>query len=120
MILLSASQRRALRARAHALNPVASIAAKGLAASVLAEIDRALNAHELVKIRVYGEARNARDQLLEQLCEALGCAPVQHIGHILVVFRPRQEAAPDQPTRAPLLPHRTPSRTTRAGRRRQG
>lgn len=105
MIELTSVARRALRARAHALNPVVSISGNGLTPSVLAEIDRSLKAHELIKIRVYGDEREARVELMQTVCETLDCAPVQMIGKLLVVFRPAPEpvteAAPRRPASAP-------------------
>ena len=95
--------RSALRARAHSLHPVVSVSQNGLTPPVVAEIDRCLKAHELIKIRIYGEERAARETLLQQICQALDAAPVQHIGHILVVFRESQEqATEDKP--APRRP----------------
>lgn len=105
---LSPADRRALKARAHPLSPVVSIAGKGLTPSVLAEIDTCLTAHELIKIRVYGNERDDREALLAQVCRELHAAPVQHIGNILIVFRekPPEEAAP-----AAMLPAKSPART---------
>jgi putative YhbY family RNA-binding protein len=77
-----------MRARAHGLSPVVSIAEKGLADSVLKEIDTCLKTHELIKIRVYGDDRELREAYLAQICAELGAAPVQHIGKLLVVYRP--------------------------------
>lgn len=91
MLELTPAERRELRARAHHLNPVVSIASKGLVASVLKEIDATLKTHELIKIRVYGDDREARAEYLTQICAQLGCAPVQNIGKLLVVFRPNPE-----------------------------
>jgi RNA-binding protein len=92
--MLSPSARRALQARAHALEPVVIIGDAGLTASVLAEIDRSLGAHELIKIRVSGDDRDARAGILHEICARLGAAAVQQIGKILVVFRPAPEAKP--------------------------
>lgn len=86
--------RRALRAQAHHLNPVVIIASKGLTEAVLAEIDRALTAHELIKVRVAGSEREVREALMTEICERLDCAPVQHIGNLLVLWRPKPEATP--------------------------
>lgn len=86
-IELSPETRRALRARAHALNPVVSIAENGLTESVLDEIDRCLKAHELIKIRVYGDDRTQREAFMNDICSRLGAAPVQQIGKLLVVWR---------------------------------
>lgn len=88
MIALTPTERRRLRAAAHALQPVVSIASKGLTEAVLREIARALAAHELIKVRVYGEEREARAALLDEICSRIECAPVQQIGNILVLWRP--------------------------------
>lgn len=92
---LSPTQRRALRAAAHHLNPVVSISQKGLTPSVLAEIDRCLTAHELIKLRLYGIERGIRAALFAEICTALKCAEVQHIGNLLVLWRenPKDAAA---------------------------
>lgn len=93
MLQLSSDERRALRARAHDLNPVVSIAENGLTEAVLKEIETNLKAHELIKIRVYGDVRADREAYLEKICSELGAAAVQHIGKLLIVYRP-------DPTRA--------------------
>ena len=89
MLQLSAAERRALRARAHDLDPVVTVAENGLSAAVLKEIDRSLAAHELIKIRVQGDDRVQRAAYLVEVCAVLHAAPVQHIGKLLVVWRPR-------------------------------
>ncbi|AYH44923.1 YhbY family RNA-binding protein [Azoarcus sp. DN11] len=91
MIELSPARRRELRAAAHHLNPVVSVAGNGLTQTVLGEIDRSLQAHELIKIKVYGAERGDRDALMQNICDALGASAVQHIGTILVVWRERRE-----------------------------
>ncbi len=88
MLQISSAQRRELRAQAHALSPVVSIAENGLTESVLKEIETNLNAHELIKIRVYGDSRENRLAYYEQICTQLHAAQVQHIGKLLVVYRP--------------------------------
>lgn len=87
-IELSAPERRHLRSLAHPLNPVVTIGNRGLSAAVLREIAISLDAHELIKIRVFSDDRATRDNLLEQICDELGAAPVQHIGKLLVIWRP--------------------------------
>jgi putative YhbY family RNA-binding protein len=87
-ILLSPAQRSALRSQAHALNPVVLIGADGLTPAVLAETEVHLKAHGLIKIRVFGDDRDHREAVLEELCTALEAAPVQHIGKLLVIYRP--------------------------------
>jgi putative YhbY family RNA-binding protein len=94
MIALTTSQRRALRARAHPLNPVVSVSQKGLTSTVLQEIDRCLKAHELIKIRIFDTERGQREALLAEIVAALECSPVQHIGNILVVWREKPSAPP--------------------------
>lgn len=91
MIEITPAQRRALRAAAHHLNPVVSISQKGLTPSVLAEIDRCLKAHELIKLRLYGIEREDREILFSEIRTALDCAEVQHIGNLLVLWRPNPE-----------------------------
>lgn len=101
MLAITSDQRRALRARAHALNPVVSISQNGLSEAVLKEIGRSLDSHELIKIRVYHDEREIREQYLATICEQLQAAPVQHIGKLLVVWRPApEEAAKPAPRRA--------------------
>ena len=99
MTELTPAQRRDLRARAHHLNPVVTIAGNGLTPNVVAEIERSLQAHELIKVKVQGAEREQRDALMQELCAALDAAPVQHIGNILVVWRARREE--DKPAAAP-------------------
>lgn len=89
--ILKSAERRALRARAHPLHPVIMIGAAGLTPAVLKEIDIALKSHELIKVRVPGADRTARGALIDEICVALDAKPVQHIGKILIIFRPRPE-----------------------------
>jgi putative YhbY family RNA-binding protein len=87
-ISLTPAQRKAHRAKAHALNPVVMIGNEGLTAAVRKEIERALSSHGLIKIRVLGDDREARIAMYESICEDLNAAPIQHIGKLLVVWRP--------------------------------
>jgi putative YhbY family RNA-binding protein len=95
MIELTPAQRRALKARAHHLQPVVMVGDAGLTPKVLREIDISLKSHELIKIRVLGDDREARAGMVEAICGPLAAAPVQHIGKILVIFRPRPDAPGD-------------------------
>ncbi len=99
MLTLTVSQRRDLKARAHALQPVVMIGSAGLTEAVLEEIARSLNSHELIKIRVMSDERETREAMMEQICESLSAAAVQHIGKILVVYRPSEQAEAKKPTR---------------------
>ena len=103
---MTPGERRALRARAHALDPVVLIGDGGLTAAVLKEINRSLNAHELIKIRVAGEDRDARSDTLRRVCENLGATAVQHIGKILVIYRRRPEPDAKSGTRRGRKPRR--------------
>jgi putative YhbY family RNA-binding protein len=88
MLSLSVTQRRDLKARAHALHPVVIIGNAGLTPAVLDEIERSLKSHDLLKIRVMNDDREARAAILQEVCEVLKAGPVQHIGKVLVVYRP--------------------------------
>ncbi|MEO8675585.1 MAG: YhbY family RNA-binding protein [Casimicrobiaceae bacterium] len=101
MTAITASTRRELRARAHHLHPVVNIGQHGLTPAVLHEIDVNLIAHELIKIRVFSDARADRDAMLERICGELGAAPVQHLGKLLVVWRaaPKETADKAPPSR---------------------
>jgi putative YhbY family RNA-binding protein len=87
-IVLTPAQRKEHRAAAHHLDPVVMIGADGLTDAVLREADLALKAHGLIKLRVFGDDRAAREALLLTLAERLHAAPVQHIGKLLVLWRP--------------------------------
>lgn len=93
MIELTPEQRRVLRAAAHHLHPVVTVAGKGLTATVVKEIDRCLTAHELIKLKLQGIEREDRDALQAEICAQLDCASVQHIGNILVLWRQKPEEA---------------------------
>jgi len=85
---LTTSERRQLRADAHHLDPVVHVGGDGLTPAVLKEAEAALNAHGLIKVRVFSDTREEREALLAALAEALSAAPVQHIGKLLVLWRP--------------------------------
>jgi putative YhbY family RNA-binding protein len=88
MLNLSVTQRRDLKARAHPLNPVVIIGNAGLTPAVLEEIERSLKSHDLLKIRVMNDDREAREAMLQEICSTLHAGTVQHIGKTLVVYRP--------------------------------
>ncbi|GAB2471473.1 MAG: YhbY family RNA-binding protein [Comamonas sp.] len=90
-IQLTPAQRREHRAEAHHLDPVVLIGAGGLTAAVQKEIDAALSAHGLIKVRVFGDDRAEREALYQKLADELNAAPIQHIGKLLVLWRPQPE-----------------------------
>lgn len=87
-IQLTPAQRKEHRAAAHHLDPVVMIGSEGLTPAVLKETDAALKAHGLIKVRVFSDDRGAREGLLVQLAHELDAAPIQHIGKLLVLWRP--------------------------------
>jgi putative YhbY family RNA-binding protein len=106
MKLLNSADRRSLRGRAHALKPVVIVSGTGLSGGVMAEIERCLQAHELIKIRVLDDDRLHREDLLAQICERTRASPVQHIGKILVVYLEK----PDSPAPTPAAAAKAPPR----------
>ncbi len=96
---LTSAQRAELRGRAHGLSPVVMVGDAGLTDSVVSETDRALDVHGLIKVRVHGDDRAAREALGQALSGQLGCALVQTIGKLLVLWR---EPVPTDPVRAPI------------------
>ena len=95
-LMLTPAHRQTLKARAHALKPVVLLGAAGLTEMVLREIDRALTAHELVKIKVPDDDRDRRLQIFTEAAEKLAAAKVQSIGKIIVLFRPLPESEEKQ------------------------
>jgi RNA-binding protein len=87
-IELTPSQRKEHRAAAHHLDPVVMIGGDGLTPAVVKEVDGALKAHGLIKVRAFSDDRTAREAMLAQLSDELNAAPIQHIGKLLVLWRP--------------------------------
>jgi putative YhbY family RNA-binding protein len=100
MIKLTPAERSALRAEAHGLNPVVMIGEAGLTEAVMKEVASSLDAHGLIKVRVFGDDREARVTMYEQICEELEAAPVQHIGKLLVLYRPKVDAVKERTGKA--------------------
>ena len=109
---LTSGERRALRARAHHLHPVVMIGNAGLTPQVIGEIDANLKSHELIKIRMLDEDREARASLAEAVCEAADAQPVQHIGKILVIYRPKP--AEERKPATPRTKRKPPRKTKRS------
>ncbi len=87
-IQLTPAQRKEHRAAAHHLDPVVAIGNDGLTAAVRKEADAALKAHGLIKVRMFSDEREAREAVFRELAETLSAAPIQHIGKLLVLWRP--------------------------------
>jgi len=88
---LSPIERKKLKARAHALDPIVYLGGKGLTEAVIAEIGRALDAHELIKVRAGSMERDERAAAFTEICTRLAAQPVQHIGKVFVLFRRKAE-----------------------------
>jgi RNA-binding protein len=88
-VTLTARERAALKARAHALEPVVQIGQAGLTDAVVESIDRALTAHELIKVKIADPDRAARAAAADEACARTGAAFVQRVGKIVVLWRPR-------------------------------
>lgn len=104
---LTSRERSDLRSAAHPLRPVVLIGDNGLTDAVLKEIDLALTAHELIKVRAGGDDREAREAMLATICDTLSCAAVHHLGKTLILFRPtcarpRPRPPPTRPPSAAL------------------
>ena len=87
--MLSPAQRKELKGRAHDLDPVVMIGAKGLTDEVVKEVELALKARELIKVRAPALDRDARQVAYQALCERTGAEGVQHIGKVFVLYRKR-------------------------------
>ncbi len=100
-IQLTIAERKSHRAQAHHLDPVVMIGNEGLTAAVKKEADAALTAHGLIKIRVLGDDRAQREAMYQQLADELNAAPIQHIGKLLVLWRPKPPKAKAEEERMP-------------------
>ena len=112
MLTLTLARRRTLKALAHAIKPVVQIGAAGLSENVMHELDQGLKSHELIKIKVFSDEREMRNVLLEEICQRLEAAPVQHIGKILVIYRPK----PDEIATPVTVPFRKKRESRRSKR----
>ena len=97
---LTPFERSALRAEAHGLKPVVIIGEAGLTPAVMKEIAASLDSHGLIKVRVFGDDREARVTIYDTICEELDAAPVQHIGKLLVIYRPKVETVKERSSKA--------------------
>jgi RNA-binding protein len=88
-VTLTTRERAHLKARAHALEPVVHIGTAGITDAVVAELERALTAHELLKVKIGGDDRAERVALGDELCARTGAAAVDRIGKVLILWRPR-------------------------------
>ncbi len=87
---LNDKQRRYLRGLAHPLKPIILVGNAGVTPAVVAETQRALHDHELIKVRMTGAVRDVRDAALQSLAVATGSALVGRIGHVATLYRPSE------------------------------
>ena len=92
LIQLTPAERKEKRGDAHHLDPVVMIGADGLTPAVLKEAEVALRSHGLIKVRVFSDDRTAREAMLTEMADKLNAAPIQHIGKLLVLWRPMAES----------------------------
>ncbi|MGN6112075.1 MAG: ribosome assembly RNA-binding protein YhbY [Luteimonas sp.] len=88
---LTNAQTRFLRGQAHGLKAMLQVGGKGISDALVAEVDGALEHHELIKVKIAAEDREARDAMVEELAQRAGAALVQRIGHTAVLFRPSKD-----------------------------
>ena len=112
---LSPSRRSELRAQAHKLDPVVIVGDKGLTDEVVAEIDRSLKAHELIKVRAVTGDRKLREAWMGSICERLEAHPVQQIGKVLVIYRENPDRKPEPKSPPPRPPSRRRPREEATG-----
>jgi len=119
LIQLSPTERKAQRALAHHLDPVVMVGGDGLTANVKKETDAALNAHGLIKVRVFSDDRTAREAMFQTLADELSAAPIQHIGKLLVLWRPvpEKEKVVDEDRKAGPRDFKVLKYSKRAGQR---
>jgi len=89
--MLSDAQRKYLRRLGHDRNPIVLVGQAGISPNLVAELDRALTDHELVKVRARVGDRKVRDQILDELAKATGSELVQRIGHVALYYRPNKD-----------------------------
>ncbi len=96
LIQLTPAERKEKRGDAHHLDPVVMIGADGLTPAVMKEAEVAIKSHGLIKVRVFSDDRAAREAMLLEMADKLNAAPIQHIGKLLVLWRPMEEVEPER------------------------
>lgn len=112
MTTLKATQRRLLSAQGHVLSPVVLIGKAGLTNNVIEELDRSLLSHELIKIKIQLDNRETRKAIFEEICQRLNAEPIQQIGKIFILYRPKPEET--EKTKSVKYKKREPRRTKRS------
>ena len=89
--MLNVKQKQYLKGLAHSLDPIVRIGDKGLTPAVIKEIETSLTAHELIKIKVFGDDRELRVGMIDEICLKTASHLVQHIGKLLVIYRENEQ-----------------------------
>lgn len=99
-VTLTNRERAHLKAKAHALEPFVHVGGAGLTDAVVAEVEKALTAHELIKVKIAGDDREQRAAVGEAICARTGAAAVHRVGKVLILWRPRplEAEAPSKPS----------------------
>jgi putative YhbY family RNA-binding protein len=118
-IELSIQDRKVHRAEAHHLDPVVMIGNDGLTPAVKKEIDAALKSHGLIKVRVLGDDRLEREKMYGEIADELSAAQIQHIGKLLVFWRPKpkKERAEDEDRKPGPREYKVLKYSSRGGQR---
>ena len=90
-ISLTSAQTRFLRGQAHGLKAILQVGGKGISKTLVDEVSGALEHHELIKVKVAAEDREARDALIDDLVRRTDSSLVQRVGHTAVLYRPSQD-----------------------------
>lgn len=93
-VVLTPRERAHLKARAHALEPAVQVGNAGLTDAVVGEIERALAARELIKVKILAD-RDARDEIAAAICARTEAANVQQVGKVVVLWRPKPDEEPE-------------------------
>jgi RNA-binding protein len=91
-VSLSARERSHLKGRGHTLEPVVHVGQSGLSDAVVVELERALTAHELIKVKINAD-RDARREIVDAICARTGAVAVQQVGKVVLLWRPAPEDA---------------------------
>lgn len=91
-IPLSSQQKKSLRGIAHHLDPVVAVSERGLSEGIIEETERALNDHELIKVKVFDNDRAIRREIANELAQKTGSMVLQKIGKIAVLYRKNPKA----------------------------
>ena len=93
---LTSRERANLKAQAHALEPLVHVGSAGVTDALVAEVDRALTAHELMKVKVGTDDREARVAMGDDIAQRTDAAVVHRVGKVVILWRPRPEPAPPE------------------------